>query len=71
MKKIDIYTDYITLVQFLKLAGFINNGGEGKSWILEHQILVDGIDEKRRGRKLYESSVIEVNGEIFEIIKKS
>jgi len=30
MKKIFISTEYVTLNQFLKIAGLINNGGQAK-----------------------------------------
>lgn len=45
MKKIFISTEYITLNQFLKMAGLINNGGQAKFWLLENEVIVD---KKRR-----------------------
>lgn len=62
-----INSEYITLSQFLKLAGFVNSGGEAKHRIHEFHILVDGVEENRRGRKLYPRMVITVQGKRFEI----
>lgn len=67
MKTINIYTDYITLGQFLKLLGIIRNGGEAKSFLLDHLVQVNGEDENRRGRKLYDGYVICVNDKEFLI----
>ena len=67
MKTINIYTDYITLGQFLKLAGIIRNGGEAKSFLLNTLVTVNGENEARRGRKLYDGYVVKVNNADFLI----
>lgn len=51
-KEIKIETEYITLGQFLKLAEVIDSGGMGKWFLSEHQIMVNGEQDQRRGRKL-------------------
>ena len=61
MENINIYTDYITLGQFLKLSGTIRNGGEAKAYLNANFALVNGETEQRRGRKLYDGFVVEVN----------
>lgn len=71
MVKIAIYTDFITLGQFLKLAGLINNGGEAKFYLQNVDVLVCGEVENRRGRKLRIGDLIEVNGRKFEIVQKN
>lgn len=48
MKRISIYTEYIKLDQFLKLAGIISTGGEAKQFIAAIDISVNGETEKRR-----------------------
>lgn len=61
MKKgIKIETDYITLGQFLKLADLIDSGGMAKWFLSEHEVLVNGSQEQRRGRKLRRGDVIEI-----------
>lgn len=69
MKDIKIYTEYITLGQFLKIADIIQTGGEAKMYLSDATVLVNGINDTRRGRKLREGDVIEVENQVF-VIKK-
>jgi S4 domain protein YaaA len=62
-----IKTDYITLGQFLKLTSIIADGGAAKFFLSNHEILVDGIAENRRGRKLYPGMTVEALGRKFLI----
>lgn len=71
MKKIVIHTEYITLGQFLKLSDIIQSGGEAKNYLSNHYLIVNGEKENRRGRKLRESDVIEVNNEKYLIENES
>ena len=45
--------EYIKLDQFLKMSNIISTGGEAKIYLMENKVLVNGIEENRRGRKLY------------------
>ncbi len=67
LTQIHITTDYIKLEQFLKIADIVSTGGEAKIYILENEILVNGEEEKRRGRKLYPQDKVEVDGKVYEI----
>jgi len=67
--EISIYSDYITLGQFLKLADIIQTGGEAKSFLAEHEIVIDGEVDCRRGRKLRGGEIVEVLGQKYEITK--
>ena len=67
--EISIYSDYITLGQFLKLADIIQTGGEAKSFLAEHEIKIDGVIDNRRGRKLRGGEIVEVLGQTYEITK--
>lgn len=58
-----INTKYITLGQLLKFAGIAMSGGDIKYLLSETDILVNGEIERRRGRKLYPSDIVEVNNE--------
>lgn len=71
MKEIPIYTEYITLSQFLKLASIINTGGEAKSYLKDSHILINGEEDNRRGRKLRVGDKIEVLNEIYLIVNES
>ena len=68
--EIAIYSDYITLGQFLKLADLISSGGEAKIYLSYYPVVVNGEQENRRGRKLYEGTTIEVDDETYRLIKK-
>ena len=68
MKKISITTEYITLGQFLKLANLISTGGEAKIFLLSNVlILINGEEDRRRGRKLRHGDIIQVEKEKFII----
>ncbi len=69
MKKIFISTEYVTLNQFLKIAGLINNGGQAKFWLLENKVMVDEKIENRRGRKLYNQMIIKIKNQLYQIVK--
>ena len=67
MKEIKIYTEYVTLGQFLKLADIIQTGGEAKFFLSENRIIINGEEDNRRGRKLREGDVAEVLGKSYKI----
>lgn len=67
MKEIKIYTEYVTLGQFLKLADIIQTGGEAKFFLIENRIIINGEEDNRRGRKLREGDVVEVLGKSYKI----
>jgi len=62
----------IRLDQFLKLVGLVRSGGEAKHLIQGEQVMLNGVVETRRSRKLYpgdrvtlgeHTAVVEVDGE--------
>jgi len=59
--------DYITLNILLKITNIISTGGQAKWYLQENKVLVNGVLENRRGRKLYPGDVIEVGGQTFVI----
>ena len=67
MKTIEITTEYITLGQFLKLAGIVSSGVEGKMMILDGQVKVNGEVETRRGKKLYSGDSVSVDHQMFVV----
>lgn len=52
----------ITVGQFLKLAGLAATGGEAKQLIAARMVLVNGLVEDRRGRKLQEGDIVAIQG---------
>ena len=55
--------EYIKLDQFLKLADVVSTGGQAKVLILDGAVMVNGMVETRRGRKLYDGDRVEVDGD--------
>ena len=66
-KKVEIKNEYITLSQFLKIVDLVQSGGEAKSFLLSHEILVNEETEDRRGRKLRTGDRVTVDGQEYEI----
>jgi len=62
MKELKLKKEFITLGQFLQVEDFADSGAEAKKRVKELVILVNGKKEDRRGRKLYASDVVEVEG---------
>ncbi len=58
-----INTQYITLGQLLKFAGLAHSGGDIKYLLENSDILVNGEQENRRGRKLYPNDKINIDDE--------
>ena len=67
MQKVEIYTEYIKLEQFLKIADIVSTGGEAKMFLLTNEIMVNGEYENRRGRKLYKGDIVTVNSNQYQI----
>ena len=70
MKEIKIYTEYVTLGQFLKLADIIQTGGEAKLFLSENRIIINGEEDNRRGRKLRDGDIVEVLGKNYKIVNE-
>lgn len=71
MKSIFITTEYITLGNFLKFAGICQTGGHAKIFLMEEYILVNNEEENRRGKKLYNGDIVEVNNEKYKVINEN
>jgi ribosome-associated protein len=68
MKQVTISTEYITLGQFLKLSECISTGGEAKPFLQEYTVLINGEQDQRRGRKLYNKDQIDIqNFGLFQV----
>ena len=71
MKEIKIYTEYVTLGQFLKLADIIQTGGEAKVFLMEHEVIINNEVDNRRGRKLRDNDVVIVNNVKYRVVNES
>jgi len=68
MVSIAIQTKTIRLSQLLKLANVVQDGAEAKFRITNEEVLVNGVVEIRRGRKLRNGDRIEIAGITYEVI---
>ena len=68
MIEISIYTEFIKLDSFLKLAGIAGTGGDAKTLIQEGEVKVNGAVCTMRGKKLFRGDEISFEGETFKII---
>ena len=62
MEKVYFVDEYVTLNQFLKIAGIASTGGEGKEMIQEGLVFVNGEQELRRGKKIRKGDEITISG---------
>lgn len=70
MTDVKINTEFIKLSQFLKFANVISSGGEGKNFIIEGLVKVNGEVCTMRGKKLHEGDTVEFEGESFKVVKE-
>lgn len=68
MEEIKISSEFIKLDAFMKWAGIASTGAEGKMYILNGEVIVNGEVEDRRGKKLHKGDIISFNGEEYKII---
>ena len=59
----DLNPSPITLDQFLKQSGIVESGGHAKLLIQGGEVLLNGVVETRRGKKLAPGDVVELFGE--------
>lgn len=59
--------DYITLGSLLKFLNIIHSGGQAKSFLSSNFVLVNGMVENRRGRKVRVNDIIEFNQYVYKI----
>lgn len=69
MKQIKIRTEYLELKNLLKITNIIQTGGEAKYYLAENKVLVNGMEENRRGRKLFPGDQIVIGKETYLITK--
>lgn len=57
----------ITLGQFLKAEGIISTGGQAKWYLQDNPVMLNEEEENRRGKKLHQDDLLEVEGETYKI----
>ena len=69
VKEVKITDEYVSLGQFLKLCDLITSGGEAKFFLKGNLVFVNGEREDRRGRKLYDQDLVEINNEVYKVCR--
>ncbi|UQS82128.1 S4 domain-containing protein YaaA [Bombilactobacillus folatiphilus] len=68
--QIKLKSEYITLTQLLKEAGVIATGGQAKWYLQDNLVLLNGVPENRRGKKLRQGDQVKLaDGSQFEIVE--
>ncbi len=60
--------DHITLDALLKVCGLVPSGGAAKAAIAAGEVLVDGVVEQRKTRKLRPGAEVRYAGECIRVI---
>lgn len=69
MENIKITTEFIKLDSFLKFCGAVYTGGEAKEAVIYGEVKVNGEVCLQRGKKLFEGDTVEIDGNIYKVIK--
>jgi ribosome-associated protein len=67
MKDIFINKEPVELFKILKFEGIASSGSEAKDMIAAGTVLVNGIIEKQKRKKMVAGDTIELKGEIFRL----
>ncbi len=67
MKDVYINKEHVELFKILKFEGIASSGAEAKDMIAAGTVLVNGIIEKQKRKKMVSGDTIELNGEIFRL----
>jgi ribosome-associated protein len=67
MKDVFINKEHVELFKILKFEGIASSGAEAKDMISAGTVLVNGIIEKQKRKKMVAGDTIEFKGEIFRL----
>lgn len=67
MKTIEISKQPVELFKILKFEGIADSGGQAKAMIDDGQVIVNGVVETRKRKKIVSGDTLECLGEAFEI----
>lgn len=60
--------EFITLQSLLKAAGVVDTGGSAKLAVVNGEVLVDGVVETRRGKKIRVGQRVSYAGEEIRVV---
>jgi ribosome-associated protein len=67
MKDVFINKEPVELFKILKFEGIASSGAEAKDMIAAGTVLVNGIIEKQKRKKMVAGDTIELKGEVFRL----
>lgn len=70
MQEIEITQEPVELYKILKFESIVSSGGEAKAVIDDGQVLVNGMVETRKRKKIISGDIIEFMGNEFKIVLK-
>ena len=65
--KFELEGEYIALCDLLKTVGIAQSGGQGKVFVADGNVTVDGAIELRKTAKIRAGQVVECFGETVEV----
>ncbi|MHC1730350.1 MAG: RNA-binding S4 domain-containing protein [Syntrophobacteraceae bacterium] len=65
--KFTLKNEYIELVKLLKAADLCSSGGTAKIAVVEGEVMVDGVVELRKGRKIRPGQQVEYEGNVIQV----
>ena len=69
MEELKLRDEFIRLGQAMKAVGFSESGSDAKEQIISGAVTVNGEEELRRGRKLYDGDTFTFEGKTVKIVK--
>lgn len=61
-------SEFVEVNQLLKLVGLCDSGGEGKQWVAQGRVTVDGQLETRKTAKIRAGQVVECEGHRIQVL---
>ena len=68
MREIEISKEPVELYKILKFEGIVASGGEAKAAINDGQVLVNGVPETRKRKKIVSGDILEFMNEKFKMV---
>ena len=68
MREVGITKEPVELYKILKFEGIVASGGEAKAVISDGQVLVNGVVETRKRKKIVSGDIIEFMNEKYKIV---
>lgn len=65
--KFELKSEYIPLCDLLKTVGIAQSGGQGKLFVADGNVMVDGVIELRKTAKIRNGQVVTCFGETIEV----